>query len=63
MKRTNDKGPDFLIDDDFAENFELEKDDLVNVRKEAEFISNYVCSQILSNQEEPSARCDNLTWL
>ena len=63
MKRTNVKGPDFLIDDNFVENFELEKADLVNARKEAEIISTYVCSQILANQEEPSARCDNLTWL
>ena len=63
MKRTDVKGPDFLISDDFAYNFELEKADLVNARKEAEFISEHVCSQILSSQQEPSARCDNLTWL
>ena len=63
MKRTNVKGPDFLIIDDFAWNFELEQADLVNARKEAKLMSEQVCSQISSFQQEPSARCDNLMWL
>ena len=43
MKRTNVKGPDFLIIDDFAWNFELEQADLVNARNEAKLMSEQVC--------------------
>ena len=52
MRRTNVKGPDFLIIDDFAWNFELEQADLFSARKEAELISENVCTQILTSQEE-----------
>ena len=38
MDRTRPKGPDFLIIDNFAEIFRLDKTDLMSARREAEDI-------------------------
>ena len=60
MDRTKPKGPDFLIIDNFAETFELEKTDLMNARREAEDIKKSACKNQIAGAY---ARCDYLVWL
>ena len=55
MKRTNVKGPDFLIIDNFAEAFGLAKEDLIGARSEAEDIKEVACNNLVA---EAYARCD-----
>ena len=57
MDRTKPKGPDFLIIDDFAETFGLEKADLRGARSEAEAIKEVACNNLVA---EAYARCDYL---
>ena len=53
-------GPDYLIIDNFAEFFELDKAELLGARKEAEKISKKVCYNV---QDLGTARCDTLLFL
>ena len=57
MNRTRPKGPDFLIIDNFAEAFGLEKEDLIGARSEAEDIKEVACNNLVT---EAYARCDYL---
>ena len=55
MDRTRPKGPNFLIIDNFAEAFGLEKEDLIGARSEAEDIKEVACNNLVA---EAYARCD-----
>ena len=57
MDRTRPKGPNFLIIDNFAEAFGLEKEDLIGARSEAEDIKEVACNNLVA---EAYARCDYL---
>ena len=57
MDRTRPKGPDYLIIDNFAEAFGLEKADLMGARSEAEDLKEVVCNNLVA---EAYARCDYL---
>ena len=44
MDRSKPKGPDYLVMDNFFENFSLSEDDIILARKEAEEISKEICT-------------------
>ena len=60
MDRSKPKGPDYLIIDNVAKFFKLNKADLTDARKEAEEIANFVCKE---EEAKQYARCDSMTWL
>ena len=60
MDRTKPKGPDFLIIDNFAETFGIEKADLLGARSEAEDIKEAACNNLVA---KAYARCDYLVKL
>ena len=59
--RSRSKGPDYLIIDNFANFFKLDKADLINARKEAEEMTDGLCNQ--AKEHSNYSRCDNLIWL
>ena len=59
MDRSKPKGPDYLIMDNFFENFSLNEADLRGARKEAEAIGSELCGKELAE----SNRCDYVTWI
>ena len=60
MDRTRPKGPDYLIIDNFAEVFQLDKTDLIDARSEAEGIKDVACNNQVTAAYE---RCDYLVCL
>ena len=61
MDRTRStKGPDYLVIDNFVENFGLDKTDLINAKREAEEINQVACEDVSA---EAYSRCDYLVWL
>ena len=59
MDKTKPKGPDYLIMDNFLENFELNVADLLYARREAEEISTEFCTNDIGTEQ----RCDLLFWI
>ena len=58
MDRKRPKGPDYLIIDNFADLFEIDKADLINAKREAEGMPDFSCSS-----EVERDGCDKLIWL
>ena len=59
MDRNKPKGPDYLIMDNFFENFDLNEADLLGARKDVVQFSNKVCGTEVAAQY----RCDIIAWI
>ena len=58
MDRKRPKGPDYLIIDNFADFFLIDKADLIDAKREAEGMSDFSCSSEIEDDG-----CDKLIWL
>ena len=58
MDRKRPKGPDYLIIDNFADFFKIDKADLIDAKREAEGMSDFSCSSEIEGDG-----CDKLIWL
>ena len=58
MDKKRPKGPDYLIVDNFADFFQIDKADLIDAKREAEEMTDFSC-----NSEIEDDGCDKLIWL
>ena len=57
-----EKGPDYVVIDNFLEYFNLEEEDLQGAKSEAEQLTKAGCESV-NEYENQGARCDTLMWL